>query len=1055
VESLQLLQSHLKHIHNELQAHAAQVPSLHDKELQMSMERIERRLERPCFTIGVMGPRNSGKSTLVNALLGEDLLPAGEDLLAAATTHIVFGAHDGTVITYRENGQTEQITELPLSHAFYEDMRLGKSMQYQLFHKPAALASWDAYEHIDWVIVDLPGEQSYEADLVLYVLDITSDITTELQRLEPDIKERAVFILNKADLVSDPYVQQTQWQQELGRDVYVVSAQTSLYEQLVQAGGDAAPFYQRTLKERGEVATLVRAGLRQLEDEVIVPVFLNLQHEAERALQSMMLKQSQRVAALCEQDTAQLQKQIEMKKENQMAAALKKQALHTLLQQHEETKERIRNEIEATAAVCQMDETEKFPPFLMNPFPYHTESDEFEEKEAAYEEGEQRLRQWLNEQPQLDVSASYKEGMHYEPSSYNYFAMLNELARKELKALNEHVYAYSQKYPKTITYMEMPQDVTPQPIRVNEEPMHYDSYAKAISVSAYEVPYTDRVWLVFQKTKYMTLYKYSLQSAVQMAERELTKRYYSYAKQYHEAYMTEKYNRFAGRVIERALHVVTNSQQHVQQLLFRTKKELDTLQQQIDALNEQIACTKALKKRILYKTMIVTHAREVAATDDLASLIEASQPGTTFLLGEGEYIIDRPVLLQSAAFIGQGTTCTTLRIEKSVLQGHSYDSFRFEQMALIFTEPFQMDGHFLFASHCSFQNARIYTGDNTELVLQRCSWKEGMLEVSGSYHMTDCELQDTAVSLIKAASGDMHRNKWQNSSLTCEQQAYAQLSYNEMLGERSGIMVRDNSRLEMKGARISQAVCAVTLMHQAVAICKENLFHASKNGIRALDVATVTVENNRFEGNTVGLYAASNIDVFRGNHIENNHTGVHIASGEIGDFSNNIFTENIIGLQVTGEGNGTIEHNTFSEQRESGVMLEGHAQIWLVNNRCEKQHTGIVCKEAAVAVLVNNTIEENEIGVCLRDEASVEVKHNFFNSNRQCGMAITGHVTGSVIANHYRNNGLSFSVDTAKIMEFADNKQTEQGFAVLKPQYWQAKMKVRRSTSKAKKQKQR
>jgi hypothetical protein len=40
-------------------------------------------------------------------------------------------------------------------------------------------------------------------------------------------------------------------------------------------------------------------------------------------------------------------------------------------------------------------------------------------------------------------------------------------------------------------------------------------------------------------------------------------------------------------------------------------------------------------------------------------------------------------------------------------------------------------------------------------------------------------------------------------------------------------------------------------------------------------------------------------------------------------------------------------------------------------------------------------------------------------------------------------------------MEFADNKQTEQGFAVLKPQYWQAKMKVRRSTSKAKKQKQR
>src|SRR5690606_21733102 len=61
------------------------------KDFLSEIESIERRWKRTDLTIGLIGGFSSGKSTLINALLGEEILPSGAVPTTASGTRITYG----------------------------------------------------------------------------------------------------------------------------------------------------------------------------------------------------------------------------------------------------------------------------------------------------------------------------------------------------------------------------------------------------------------------------------------------------------------------------------------------------------------------------------------------------------------------------------------------------------------------------------------------------------------------------------------------------------------------------------------------------------------------------------------------------------------------------------------------------------------------------------------------------------------------------------------------------------------------------------------------------
>ncbi|MGM0557746.1 MAG: dynamin family protein [Myxococcota bacterium] len=173
-------------------------------------------LQQGQMSVVVLGEFNHGKSTVVNALLGEPILPTGITPTTAVITHLVYGREpmaavkaprggDKRVIEYNE--MTEQIRRV--------EEEEGSEPDYVEIAYPNELLS-DSL-----VLVDTPGvndisQQKVEitygyvpkADVVIYVLDATqvlkkSEVTFIRDRLLKANRDRIIFVLGKTDALSD------------------------------------------------------------------------------------------------------------------------------------------------------------------------------------------------------------------------------------------------------------------------------------------------------------------------------------------------------------------------------------------------------------------------------------------------------------------------------------------------------------------------------------------------------------------------------------------------------------------------------------------------------------------------------------------------------------------------------------------------------------------------------------------------------------------------------------------------------------------------------------
>jgi ribosome biogenesis GTPase A len=221
-------------------------------------ERVERelvhKLEADRFHLVVVGEFNHGKTTFVNALLGQAVLPVGVTPTTAVIHHIVH-ADEPRARVVLESGEEQ---ELPFSEvrAFAAGGgRPTEAVRHLEVGYPAELLR----ERI--VLVDTPGvndlsltraEITYgyipRSDAVLFVLDAGQPVKeSERQFLEHQIiaksRDKIVFVVAKRDIWSESEKEEalTYVRDRLGRvisdpPVFALSAQAALAGQVAESG---------------------------------------------------------------------------------------------------------------------------------------------------------------------------------------------------------------------------------------------------------------------------------------------------------------------------------------------------------------------------------------------------------------------------------------------------------------------------------------------------------------------------------------------------------------------------------------------------------------------------------------------------------------------------------------------------------------------------------------------------------------------------------------------------------------------------------------------------
>ena len=163
-------------------------------------------------TAVVLGEFNHGKSTILNALLGRDVLPMGITPTTSVITHLRWGDKPGALVHYGDN-DTREVSLDDLPRLVGPNQKVDPRY-VEVFYPSPLLQD-------NLVLVDTPGvndisrqrvEITYgylpRADVIIYVLDANqvlkrSEITFIRDRLLKASRDRLIFVLGKIDTLDD------------------------------------------------------------------------------------------------------------------------------------------------------------------------------------------------------------------------------------------------------------------------------------------------------------------------------------------------------------------------------------------------------------------------------------------------------------------------------------------------------------------------------------------------------------------------------------------------------------------------------------------------------------------------------------------------------------------------------------------------------------------------------------------------------------------------------------------------------------------------------------
>ena len=168
------------------------------------VQRILDALSAP-LSVAIVGEFNAGKSTLINALMGVEILPTGVLPTTAHTGIVQYGPRQAARVVWR--GEEE-----PVEVSFKEARRLMKDngeaidhLQYLApFPELRAMHFWDTpgFNALEERHEDVARQALEEAEAILWMMDANQVLSqSEFERIQniPSGEERLIVIINKID----------------------------------------------------------------------------------------------------------------------------------------------------------------------------------------------------------------------------------------------------------------------------------------------------------------------------------------------------------------------------------------------------------------------------------------------------------------------------------------------------------------------------------------------------------------------------------------------------------------------------------------------------------------------------------------------------------------------------------------------------------------------------------------------------------------------------------------------------------------------------------------
>lgn len=174
---------------------------------------IKDKLEKENLTLSIIGQFKRGKSTLANAILGDDILPVGIVPITSAVTRVYYGPKSAEVHFF--NGDIQPIEFEKLSEYISEQ----ENSNNKLGVSSVVIKTPSKFLKNGIEFVDTPGVGSFhknntdvayeymkESDGVVFLLSVDSpinEIEIEFLKATKEFASKFYFAVNKADLVSE------------------------------------------------------------------------------------------------------------------------------------------------------------------------------------------------------------------------------------------------------------------------------------------------------------------------------------------------------------------------------------------------------------------------------------------------------------------------------------------------------------------------------------------------------------------------------------------------------------------------------------------------------------------------------------------------------------------------------------------------------------------------------------------------------------------------------------------------------------------------------------
>ncbi len=319
----------------------------------------------------------------------------------------------------------------------------------------------------------------------------------------------------------------------------------------------------------------------------------------------------------------------------------------------------------------------------------------------------------------------------------------------------------------------------------------------------------------------------------------------------------------------------------------------------------------------------------------LQALVDAAEEGTVLRIPEGRYVgpvvIRKPLRIQGdgKAQVVNGDEGPVIRLEASgaELKGIGIEDTREDPDSVALEVA--GSGNRLNNLTIATQGFGIRFYQAHENILEHIHIEGTTVQATGLSQDEEPVERGNGIDLLESDRNQIRNNRISNmfDGVYIEKGTGNRIEGNMVTESRYGYHLMFSRDTAITGNTGSRNVTGAMIMADEGAQVTGNDFakqsaNATAQGILLFDVKRVLVENNRVEGNRLGIYAQTLRDTtIKNNRFMRNFLGIQMTDAEGNRLTGNDFVANVIQAQAVAEAGNIIEHNFWDDF--GGLDLQG------------------------------------------------------------------------------------------------------------------------------------